>query len=79
MLEKVKSLDPLYGREQEILLIRKFNTFYNGINKEPWWLKYHLTVSTFSNKNGIDKTTQGPSYLYSFKFLHLVIGVIITV
>ena len=35
MLEKVKSLDPLYGREQEILLIRKFNTFYNGINKEP--------------------------------------------
>ena len=35
ILEKVKSLDPLYGREREKLLIRKFNTFYNGINKEP--------------------------------------------
>ena len=31
-LEQVKSLDPLYGREREKLLIRKF---YNGINKEP--------------------------------------------
>ena len=43
MLEQVKSLDPLYGREREIKLIRKFNTFHNGINKEPWWLKYKLT------------------------------------
>jgi hypothetical protein len=35
MLEQVKSPDPLYGREREKLLIRKFNTFYDGINKEP--------------------------------------------
>ena len=35
ILEKVKSSDPLYGREREKLLIRKFNTFYDGINKEP--------------------------------------------
>ena len=35
ILEKVRSVDPLYGREREKLLIRKFNTFYNGINKEP--------------------------------------------
>ena len=35
MLEKVKSSDPLYGREGEKLLIRKFKTFYDGINKEP--------------------------------------------
>ena len=35
MLEQVKSPDPLYGREREKLLIRKFNTFYNGINKDP--------------------------------------------
>ena len=35
VLEKVKSSDPLYGREREKLLIRKFNTFYCGINKEP--------------------------------------------
>ena len=27
ILEKVKSTDPLYGREREKLLIRKFNTF----------------------------------------------------
>jgi hypothetical protein len=35
MLEQVMSPDPLYGREREKVLIRKFNTFYNGINKEP--------------------------------------------
>ena len=35
ILEQVKSRDPLYGREREKLLIRKFNSFYNGINKEP--------------------------------------------
>ena len=35
ILEKVKSSDPLYGREREKLLIRKFNTFHNGINREP--------------------------------------------
>ena len=33
VLEKVKSLDALYGREREKLLIRKFNTFYRGLNK----------------------------------------------
>ena len=40
ILEKVMSTDPLYGREWEKFLSRKFNTFYNGINKEPWWLQY---------------------------------------
>ena len=35
MLEQVKSPDPLYGREREKLLIRKLNTSYDGINKEP--------------------------------------------
>ena len=35
ILEKVKSIDPLYRREREKLLIRKFNSFYGGINKEP--------------------------------------------
>ena len=35
VIEAVKSTDPLYGREREKLLIRKFNTFYNGINREP--------------------------------------------
>ena len=34
-IEQVKSEDPLYGREREKLFIRKFNTFFNGINKEP--------------------------------------------
>ena len=35
ILENVKSRDPLYAREREKLLIRKFNTFHGGINKEP--------------------------------------------
>ena len=35
ILEQIMSRDPLYGREREKLLIRKFNSFYNGINKEP--------------------------------------------
>ena len=35
ILEQVRSNDPLYAREREKLLIRKFNTFYCGINKEP--------------------------------------------
>ena len=35
-LENVMSTDSLYGREREKkLLLRKFNTLYNGINKEP--------------------------------------------
>ena len=35
ILEQVRSNDPLYAREREKSLIRKFNTFYCGINKEP--------------------------------------------
>ena len=35
ILEKVRSTDPLYGREREKLHIRNFNTFYEGINREP--------------------------------------------
>ena len=35
VLEQVKSNDPLYAREREKLLIRKFNSFHDGINKEP--------------------------------------------
>jgi hypothetical protein len=33
--EKVKSLDALYGRERDKYHIRKFNTFYNGMNRTP--------------------------------------------
>jgi hypothetical protein len=35
VLEQVKSSDPLYAREREKLVIRKFNSFHDGINKEP--------------------------------------------
>ena len=35
ILEQVRSNDPLYAREREKLLRRKFNTFCCGINKEP--------------------------------------------
>ena len=35
IIDKVRSHDPLYGREREKVHIRKFNTFYGGINREP--------------------------------------------
>ena len=35
IVEKVRSMDPLYGREREKLHIRKFNSFHGGINREP--------------------------------------------
>ena len=35
IIEKVRSSDPLYGREREKLHIRMFNSFYGGINREP--------------------------------------------
>ena len=35
MLEKMKTPDILYRKEREKVLIRKFNTFYHGINKQP--------------------------------------------
>ena len=35
ILEQVRSNDPLYAREREKVLIRKFNSFHDGINKEP--------------------------------------------
>ena len=34
-LEKVKSSDPFYRKERESYLIRKFNTFYKGMNRLP--------------------------------------------
>ena len=34
-LEIVQSKDPLYRKERESYLIRKFNTFHQGINKMP--------------------------------------------
>ena len=33
VVEKVRSSDPLYGREREKFHIRQFNTYYNGINR----------------------------------------------
>ena len=35
IIEKVRSVDPLYGREQEKVHKRKFKKFYNGLNREP--------------------------------------------
>ena len=34
-LEKVKKYDVLYRKERESHLIRKFNTFYQGLNRMP--------------------------------------------
>ena len=35
ILEKVKSSDDLYRKEREKYFIRKFNTFYKGLNIRP--------------------------------------------
>ena len=35
ILEKVRSNDDLYRKEREKYFIRKFNTFYKGLNKQP--------------------------------------------
>ena len=35
VLEKVKSNDPIYRKERGKFHIRKFNTFYNVMNRNP--------------------------------------------
>ena len=35
ILEKVKNFNTNYRKEREKYLIRKFNTYYNGMNKMP--------------------------------------------
>ena len=35
ILEKVRSKDDLYRKEREKYFIRKFNTYYRGLNKQP--------------------------------------------
>ena len=35
IIEKVRSSDSLYGREREKLHIKRFNSFYGGMNREP--------------------------------------------
>ena len=35
ILEKVRSSDDLYRKEREKYFIRKFNTYYNGLNRQP--------------------------------------------
>ena len=34
-IEKVKNMDPSYRKERESYHIRKFNTYYHGINRMP--------------------------------------------
>ena len=35
ILERVKSTDDLYRKERGKYLIRKFNTYYRGLNRQP--------------------------------------------
>ena len=35
VLEKVRQKDDLYRKEREKYFIRKFNTFYRGLNRQP--------------------------------------------
>ena len=37
ILEKVKENNVIYRQEREKFYIRKFNTFYDGLNKKPQW------------------------------------------
>ena len=36
ILEQIKNTNPLYRKEREKYHIRKFNTYYRGMNKMPW-------------------------------------------
>ena len=35
ILEKVRSSDDMYRKEREKYFIRKFNTYYKGLNRQP--------------------------------------------
>ena len=35
ILEKIMKTDPLYRKERERYKIRKFNSYYNGMNRSP--------------------------------------------
>ena len=35
VLEKVRSSDDMYRKEREKYFIRKFNTYYKGLNRQP--------------------------------------------
>ena len=35
ILEKIMKTDPLYRKERERYIIRKFNSYYNGMNRSP--------------------------------------------
>ena len=35
VLERVKSSDDMYRKEREKYFIRKFNTYYKGLNRQP--------------------------------------------
>ena len=35
ILEKITKTDPLYRKERERYLIRKFNSYYQGMNRSP--------------------------------------------
>ena len=35
ILEKVRSNDDMYRKERERYFIRKFNTYYKGLNRQP--------------------------------------------
>ena len=38
VLENIHKSDPEYRKERETYLIRKFNTFHQGLNRSPSWL-----------------------------------------
>ena len=46
ILKRVYKHDPQYIKERESLLIRKFNTFYNGLNKKSKLAGHGSTVCT---------------------------------
>ena len=47
VLEKVKNSDPYVLRARESMLIRKFDSFRHGLNKEPWLFSFFFLVQKY--------------------------------
>ena len=58
ILERVKSNDDLYRKEREKYHIRKFNTYYKGLNKQPW------------NKRGDKRVALVITYIVSYYLIN---------
>ena len=47
VLEQARRWDPIYRKEREKYLIRKFNSYYSGLNRPPWCPMYWWPMYLF--------------------------------